>query len=276
MSRLLWQHTAVSGDGGGQGAGWRAVALPAEHGSWSLVLEPIVLGLLVAPSWAGFFMALAGFFTFLLQRPFKIAVTDYQRGRQYARTPLARRTVVIYGFVAGAALLTAVALGGWALLWPLLAAVPLLLIYVFFDRRRGRHWQAELAGPAAFAAISAMIALASGWPPALALALWGAMAARSVPAVLYVRARLRLAKGKPAAITPAVLAHVLALIFVIALVWTDLLPLPAVIPFAILLLRALFGLSPWRLTLRTQTLGWLEVLFGFITVLLVAVGYWLQ
>lgn len=275
MSRLLWQHTAVSG-GGGQGAGWRAVALPAEHGSWSLVLEPIVLGLLVAPSWAGLFMAVAGFFTFLLQRPFKIAITDYQRGRQYARTPLARRAVLIYGCIATAALFTAVALGGWALLWPLLAAVPLLLIYVFYDRRRGRQWQAELAGPAAFAAISAMIALAGGWPPAPALALWGAMAARSVPAVLYVRARLRLAKSKPAAASPAILAHVLALALVLSLAWLRLLPALAVVPFILLLLRALLGLSPWRLALRTQTLGWLEVLFGFLTVLLIAAGYWLQ
>jgi hypothetical protein len=31
---------------------WRAVALPTEHGSWSFVGEPILLGLLLAPGWA--------------------------------------------------------------------------------------------------------------------------------------------------------------------------------------------------------------------------------
>jgi hypothetical protein len=40
-------------------ARWRDVILPKEHGSWSLALEPIALGLLVAPSWAGGSLAVA-------------------------------------------------------------------------------------------------------------------------------------------------------------------------------------------------------------------------
>jgi len=42
----------------------RAVALPAEHGGWALIIEPIALGLLVAPSITGLFIgaeALASF-----------------------------------------------------------------------------------------------------------------------------------------------------------------------------------------------------------------------
>ncbi len=31
----------------------RPVALPTEHGGWSLTLEPVVLGLMVEPGWAG-------------------------------------------------------------------------------------------------------------------------------------------------------------------------------------------------------------------------------
>jgi hypothetical protein len=53
----------------------KGVALPASYGSWSLVSEPILLGLLVAPSWAGFLLALAGFLTFLLDQPLKIILT---------------------------------------------------------------------------------------------------------------------------------------------------------------------------------------------------------
>ena len=47
---------------------WREVVkltLPKEHGSWSLALEPVAFGLLVAPSAAGAALALAaglGFF----------------------------------------------------------------------------------------------------------------------------------------------------------------------------------------------------------------------
>ena len=32
---------------------WRSVAIPTEHGGWGLTLEPVVLGLAVAPSLAG-------------------------------------------------------------------------------------------------------------------------------------------------------------------------------------------------------------------------------
>ena len=44
--------------------------------------EPILLGLLVAPTWAGALLALAGLLTFLLNQPLKILMTDWQRGRQ--------------------------------------------------------------------------------------------------------------------------------------------------------------------------------------------------
>lgn len=255
---------------------WRAVALPAEHGSWSLVLEPILLGLLVAPSWPGFGVALAGFFAFLAQRPFKIALTDRQRGKVYARTRLARRVLGLYVLTAVFALALAVWFGGPRLLWPLLPAVPIFLLYVYFDRRPGRHLEAELAAPAAFAAISAMIPLAADWPMDLSLALWAAMSARSLPAVLYIRARLRLAKGKEVPALPTIAAHVLALLAALALIGAGLLPPLAAAAFVILLLRAGIGLSPWRLQVRTQTLGWLEVFFGFLTVILIAAGYWLE
>jgi len=38
---------------------WKAVALPAEHGGWGLLAEPVVLGLVSAPSAAGICLALA-------------------------------------------------------------------------------------------------------------------------------------------------------------------------------------------------------------------------
>ena len=35
----------------------KTIVLPAEHGGWGLLFEPIALGLLVAPSIAGFYLA---------------------------------------------------------------------------------------------------------------------------------------------------------------------------------------------------------------------------
>ncbi|HDL49896.1 MAG TPA: prenyltransferase, partial [Actinobacteria bacterium] len=37
----------------------RSVAMPTEHGGWGFTLEPIILGLLVAPSPAGWEIAAA-------------------------------------------------------------------------------------------------------------------------------------------------------------------------------------------------------------------------
>ncbi|HRO23471.1 MAG TPA: YwiC-like family protein, partial [Promineifilum sp.] len=54
--------TAVADKTKTRSVSFKSVALPAEHGSWSLVSEPIVLGMLVAPTWAGLALVIAAFF----------------------------------------------------------------------------------------------------------------------------------------------------------------------------------------------------------------------
>ena len=53
----------------------KSLLLPKEHGSWSLAFEPLVLGLLVAPSVGGLGLAAAMIAGFFLRRPLKLAVT---------------------------------------------------------------------------------------------------------------------------------------------------------------------------------------------------------
>lgn len=259
---------------------FRSVGLPAEHGSWSLVSEPILLGLLAAPSWAGAALAAGAFALFLLNRPFKIYWNDRRRGRAYERTAVARRAVLIYGLIAAGALALALALGGLRPFAPLGLALPLLAVFVAYDQRPGRYWQAELAAPVAFAAVVAAIVLAGGWAWPSALALWGFMAARAAPAVLFIRARLRLDKGKAVApgdsIPTALAAHILALGAVAALVWPGWLPWTALLAAGLLLARAAWGLSPWRWRSSVKALGVLETVFGVLAVALVALGYWLE
>ncbi len=259
---------------------FKSVALPAEHGSWSLVTEPILLGLLVAPSWAGAALAAAAFALFLFNRPFKVYWADRRRGRTYARTRLARRFALIFGGVGLLLAAVAFSLAGPRPFAPVLVAAPLLLIFVFYDQRPGRFWQAELAAPVAFAAIVAAIALADGWgwPPALGL--WGFMVARAVPAVLFIRARLRLDKGRPAgpgeSLAAVIGTHALAVSGVAALVWAGWLPWLGIVATAMLLARAGWGLSPWRWRSSVIALGFLETGFGLLAVLIVALGYWLK
>ena len=51
----------------------RALLLPREHGSWSLALEPLALGLIAAPSWPGAALALAALALFFARRPWQAA-----------------------------------------------------------------------------------------------------------------------------------------------------------------------------------------------------------
>ena len=112
----------------------RKIALPAEHGSWGFTLEPIALGLLSAPTWGGAGLAVAAFFVFLLRWPLKIARSP-QRSTQSARQRLARRIVLLYALIIGAALLFTLPRTGLAPLWPLLIAAPFGLLFLFFDHQ---------------------------------------------------------------------------------------------------------------------------------------------
>jgi hypothetical protein len=252
-----------------------SVALPAEHGSWSLVLEPILLGLLVAPSWAGLAAATGAFAFFLLHRPLKLYLNDRRRGRHFERTKKARQWAFIYGAVGILFFTMTWATSGSGPFVPLLFALPLLLIFLAYDQRPGRHWQAELTAPVAFAAIASTIALAGGWALWPALALWAFLIARAVPAILFIRARLRLDKGKPTEPWPVVAAHLLAVAGIGLLIYHGFLPGLGLLAMTILLARAIWGLSAYRWRTSVKGLGFLETGFGLLAIILVSLGYWI-
>lgn len=255
---------------------WRAVALPAEHGGWGFVLEPILLGLLVAPSPAGFFLALASFASFLARTPLKILWKDVRRGRRYARTTAAAQVLLLYGGLAGLGFAGAWLSGGWLPLLPLLLASPLIAVQVYFDLYlSSRKLLPELVGPVALAAVGAGMGLAAGWLWPAALGLWAIMVLRALPSILYVRARLRLEKGQPVNLTPAIAVQFVAWAVGFSLFLLGILPFLAATALLILLARAVYGLSPYRRPVAAKTIGWGEILLGLLTVLLSAIGYWL-
>ena len=67
----------------------KAVAVPNEHGGWGMLAEPLLLGLVVAPTVAGGGLALAAVAAFLLRHPLKIALSDWRRNTRYPRTAVA-------------------------------------------------------------------------------------------------------------------------------------------------------------------------------------------
>jgi YwiC-like protein len=63
-----------------------AVALPSEHGGWSLTLEPALLALLVAPNWSGLALAAVAAVAFVVRTPVKCVLVDRWRHRRLPRT----------------------------------------------------------------------------------------------------------------------------------------------------------------------------------------------
>ena len=269
------EGAAVSGDTARGRARVRTVALPTEHGGWSITLEPLALGLLIAPSTAGFLLALATLCAFLARQPFKIAVADRRRGRRFPRTPVAEKFFLLYGGIALASALAAAATAdGGAFLLPLLLAAPLASVQLVYDAAgRSRALAPELAGSTGLAAVAAAIALAGGWPLPAALVLWLLLTLRAAPTILYVRARLCLLHGETARKAPALLSHVAALGLACLLALKGDAPLLAALALVVLLLRAAVGLSSPAGEGNAKRVGVGEIVYGAIYVLAVAAGY---
>lgn len=270
-------------------ASFRSLVVPREHGSWSLALEPVALGLLVAPSRPGFFFALAVVAGFFTRRPLKLAATLPPADPRHAA---ALRWTLLFAAIAILALSTATlstatttaaapaAFGAnkqqslFAPLWPLLLAVPFGAAFLWFDLRgEMREAEAELAGTAAFALVPATFATLAGWSVAPALALAALMLARSVPTVLTVRAYLRIAKNKPAQPAPALASALLSFAIVAALASRLHAPLAACTLVFVLALRTVWLLSPLSPDWSARRVGMAEAIVGLAYLAGLALAY---
>lgn len=238
---------------------WRDLIQPKEHGSWSLALEPVALGLLAAPSLAGGWFALAALAGFLARRPLKIALHDENSGRALAATVAFTVLIFIFVVTSSAALVLAESFHPAVLLPSALAGA----IFLYFDiRHAGREAPAEIAGAAAFALLTPAFAAAAGWSPIASLALGFAMLARAVPTVLFVRACVRGGKTGHYRAGPALAAASLALFGAVALAQFSAVPATLPIALAFLFARAAVGFIGRHMHVRARTLGLQELALG--------------
>ena len=253
----------------------RAVALPAEHGGWALIIEPIVLGLLLAPSISGVFIGLAALACFLTRHPLKVAAGDRRRNRVVKRTTLADRFALIYALLAIVFFAIAVSRTKPDFLLPFLIATPFLLVQFIYDARgHSRRLLPEIAGAYATGSIATAIALAGGWSKPTAYALWIIVACRNVPTILYLRVLLSRRRQEPRAMAngAVVAVQLLALLVVLLLLFFKIAPTLAIVVFAILFVRAVIGLVDASVPVPKKV-GISEILFGAFVVLTVFLGY---
>jgi hypothetical protein len=251
----------------------RSVTVPTEHGGWALTLEPVLLGLLVAPSIAGALLGVAAFLAFLVRTPLKLALVDLRRDRWLARTRLATTVaaVELAVIVILATLTTALAGPRW---WAAVGvAVPFVAVELWFDvRSRGRRLVPELCGAIVVCGVVAAITLAAGEHAALAAALWMLLAARALASIPFVRTqivRLRAARG-PVDVQSADVAQVAAIVlgaFAVALAGSTLAGFIALTAIAALQLMWLR-----RTPVPAKVLGMRQMALGLALVLVAAIG----
>jgi len=248
----------------------RAVAMPTEHGGWGLTAEPIVLGLAVAPSIAGLFLGLAAMLAFVARTPLRIVLVDHHRNRDLDRTALARRVLTVElaalaAFVA-AAMLTATA----TFWWPAAIAAPLVGVELWFDTRsRSRRLLPELAGTFGICSIAAMILLAAGHAPHVAVAAWLILAARGTTAIPHVRAQIARLHDRPASARLLLAADVAAL----AIAGSSAIVAPAVIGGTVSVAGVvLFQRMTTRTPVPAKVIGIRQTLLGLAVVVATAIG----
>jgi hypothetical protein len=252
----------------------RSIALPIEHGGWSFLAEPIALGLLVAPSGAGVAIAVATVAAFLVRHPGRLFWKNRRRLGVSPRYVAARSFALGYALIAVGAMAIAGATAGLRPLIPFLLATPFFALFAAYDvRHEARRLLPELLAPAAVAVSAPAILLAGGGSDLTAFVIWLLLAMRSIPTVLYVRARLRQEKGRPRSAVAPNLAHATAVGAGGGLSAAGLAPVTAVAALVVLALRAALGLSRFHRPAAPKTIGLSEIAYGALFVLLTAAGY---
>ncbi|MEE9270741.1 MAG: YwiC-like family protein [Candidatus Krumholzibacteria bacterium] len=256
---------------------WRTVAFPVEHGGWGFLFEPILLGMLLAPTAAGLGLSVMIVASFLLRHPVKLFWRHRRRLAESPRGRAAWKISLVYALFALGGLALAVAAAGPTPLLPLLVMAPLVLVYLFYDStKQARRLLPELAGPLGLAAIAPAVAVAAGWSWLSASALWIILTARTIPSIFYVRARLRLERGKPTRAAPVIINHVIFTAVVALLAWRGLAPSLAVVAVGVLFARAALGLSPLRRSAKATRIGFSELGYGLFYVAMTVVGFWVE
>lgn len=133
-----------------------------------------------------------------------------------------------------------------------------------------------MVAPISIVLIAISLPVINHWSISSIAALGIILLSRSVPTVLYVNNKLKFFKGNKANIF---IVHFLGTLFLIATLILSLLklgPALAVVANAMLIARVYVGFLPKNKKEKIKTLGIKEFLFGFLFVIINAIGYLLK
>jgi hypothetical protein len=266
----------------------KSLVIPAEHGSWSWLLVPFLVGAAVAgrfsvagPVAAGpiILTLVGGLSAFLMRQPASIWFRIRQGRANPANESLATGWTLGLALVAGLCLAGLLAMGRLALLWlvPPFAVVLLLYLAAARSGRAGmRSLWMELIGAVGLGLMApATVIAATGHMNAWVWGLWGLMGIQNALGVLYVRLRLADTHRKSSDRAMVLWGHIAGLAAVIIaglLQWT---PLLAVVPFAGVLLRALWAIQSERPVQNIRRFGFTEVGVELVSGAWLIASYWL-
>ena len=259
----------------------RAVALPADHGTWIFLLTPLLIGLYAGGRWTtpSFYLVVAALSGFLLRQPLTIAIKVLSGRRSRADLPAALFWVAVYSAV-GLAHVTDLALRGYG--YVLYLAIPGVAVFAWHlylvSRRQERDQLAiELLG-------SGLLALAAtgaywvgvGRPDAGGWLLWGLAWIQSAASILYVHLRLDqrsaaedLTRGELVAMArPALALATLNLGFVSALCAAHVVPLWLFLPYLVQWLEVLRGTLQPAFALQPKAIGFRQLAVSTLFTLL--------
>ncbi|MCA9918332.1 MAG: YwiC-like family protein [Anaerolineales bacterium] len=256
----------------------KQLILPAEHGSWSWLLVPFLVGTAVAETLnlPVILVLVGGLAFFLLRQPATVWLRARQGKGRRSDAPLALRLVLLLG---GIGLVCGVGLlwyGRFIMVYLLLPFLALMLVYVQTaqGQQSTRTLRMELIGAAALAlmAPAAMLAALGQSYPTVWL-VWGLMAAQNVLGVFYVRQRIADTHERPFNRQPLLWSHIIGLILVGGTAVAGLIPWLAVLPFVGFLLRAIWTFQQPRPIDNVKKFGFQEVGVELLSGALIAIGY---
>ena len=250
---------------------WRTVAVPAEHGGWGLTFEPVLLGLLVARSWPGFAIGTAAMLAFLVRTPLKLSLGDRHRRRRLPRTRWADAIALGELAVLTALVFLAVAGAGWAWTVPVLIALPLFGVELWYDiRSRGRRLVPELCGGVGIASVAAAIAVSGGRPATTGAALSLIVAARAVASIPFARTEVARLHARPANLAVSDAFQGAGMLLAVAATVVELAVIAGAAAVAVVAAAQLVAVR--RSAPPAKTLGLAQLVAGLAVVVVTAAG----